>query len=137
MKRTAVLMSILLAGALAFLLGKRLSADAVALVIGVGCGVFSSIPSSLLIVWATTRQSSAVEPVSQFPRAAAPYPPVVVINPGYAGQPGYGAPMLPGYGMAPLSAGYEQMAPPSTANSRVFRVMGTPDTEDDAPAWRD
>lgn len=66
--------------ALAVVIGNRMSTEAMAVVIGVVCGVAASIPMALLILLATRggRGSDQVQPTQ------AHYPPVVVIQGGQA-----------------------------------------------------
>ena len=111
---------------LAVMVGKRMSADAMAIVIGVICGVLASIPTSLLVVWATGRRGAASNAPDRTTQAALPpgYPPVVVINPG---QPfaahGYGRDSL----SAPDGYPYANQLPPA-AGPRTFKVVGDEDT---------
>jgi hypothetical protein len=66
--------------ALAIVVGQRLSAEAMAVIVGVIAGVAASIPTSLMIVWLATRQ-----PAAERAPAAAPPPPAE--RPAPAGQP--------------------------------------------------
>ena len=78
---------------LAVVVANRLSVDAMAVVIGVICGVGASIPTSLLIVLVAGRRGRREEGETRG------YPPVVIVNPGNPGatMPGYqrGVPYLP------------------------------------------
>jgi hypothetical protein len=119
MKRAIVIVTAAFAVALAIVVGNRMSADAMAVVVGVACGVLASVPTSLLLVWALGRRGQMAGPESQ-PRNGPAYPPVVVVNPGS----GYGAPT---YG--PAAGSYleqRQMLPP--AGPRTFRVVGDEET---------
>ena len=124
MKRAIVLVAAAFAVALAIVVGNRMSADAMAVVVGVVCGVLASVPTSLLLIWALGRRGGgAMAGLDSQPRNGAQYPPVVVVNPG----PGYGASM---YG--PPAAPYmdqRQMLPP--AGPRTFRVVGDEETNPD------
>jgi hypothetical protein len=106
MKKVAIVAVIAFAMTLAVIIGKRMSTDAMAVVIGVACGVLASIPTSLLILAVSNRQGK---------REARPqrrdYPPVVVVNPG-GNQPRY----LPSF---PI--------PPMQAQERQFNVIGDED----------
>jgi hypothetical protein len=116
---------------LAVVVGQRLSAEAMAVVIGVIAGVAASVPTSLIVVWFASR-SNAVHAVVDMPppRAAESEPRIVVVTPpapqpppgygGYAAQgmaPGMGASQAAGY----ASAGY---APQAILPPRRFTVVG-------------
>jgi hypothetical protein len=90
---------------LAILIGWQLSNQAMAVMIGVIAGVTASIPTSLIVVWATLR--SRVEP----PAGTRPTEPqVIIIHPSEASPgpsdeersltalPAYAAPQATGYG---------------------------------------
>jgi hypothetical protein len=113
----------------AIVVGYRLSTDAMALVVGVACGVLASIPTSLLIVWAVTRRTN--QPVEQgLPRH---YPPVVVVNPGYQ-QPAAHHNAMP---MLAPAAPYDAGVGMTARGSRLFRVLGDEETADaSAYTWR-
>ena len=69
---------------LAVIVGTRMSTEAMAVLIGVVCGVAAGIPTSLLIVAATNRRSgdrAGLQPQHRYPRDS---PPVVIIQPGQA-----------------------------------------------------
>ena len=82
MKKVAIVAVIAFAVSLAVIIGQRMSTDAMAVVIGVGCGVLASIPTSLLILAVSSRHGR------QEVRGRREYPPVVIVNPGNS-QPGY------------------------------------------------
>jgi len=86
---------------LAVVVGKRMSTDAMAVVVGIACGVAASIPTSLLIVAVATRRGERE-------RERRDYPPVVVINPG-SSQPQYLQPPYP---------------PLVSQGPRQFRIVG-------------
>ncbi|MBM4466221.1 MAG: hypothetical protein FJ014_11825 [Chloroflexi bacterium] len=106
MKKVAIVAVIAFAVTLAVIIGQRMSTDAMAVVIGVACGVVASIPTSLLILTVTNRRGE--REVQRQPN----YPPVVIVNPGN-NQPRYLQPPFP----TPLSQGQE----------RQFRVIGDED----------
>jgi hypothetical protein len=112
MKGTLIVVGAAFAVGLAVVIGTRMSADAMAMVVGVGCGMLASVPTSLLLVWALGRrgQGNGAQVEAQ-PRygLGAGYPPVVVVNPG----PGYG---MNGYGL------------PAPGGARSFRVVGQEET---------
>jgi hypothetical protein len=106
MKKVAAIAFIAFTVTLAVIIGKRMSTDAMAVVIGVACGVLASIPTSLLILAVTNRRGERDVPQRR------DYPPVVIVNPGHS-QPHY---LQPPYA-APLIQGQE----------RQFRVIGDED----------
>jgi hypothetical protein len=118
MKRVVAIVGSVFAVALAVLIGTRMSADALGLLVGVVCGVLASLPTSLVLVWALVRRSQAhgVEGAARYAVNGHQYPPVVVVNPGTS----YG---LPGYGPSLSSPG---LPPPGGARS--FKVVGDEET---------
>jgi hypothetical protein len=91
------LLAIVLAFAvtLAVVVGNRMSTEAMAVVVGVVCGVVAAIPMSLLIL-ATARRERRVNDGQAYGYPASrssPYPPVIVIQ---GGSP-TGTPMQPPY----------------------------------------
>jgi len=78
-----VLILVAFAVALAVVIGNRMSSEAMAVVIGVTCGVAASIPMSAIILVLTSRKERRPE-FPSYPREN--YPPVVVINPGQQSQ---------------------------------------------------
>ena len=69
--------------ALAVVIGNRMSAEAMAVVIGVTCGVAASIPMSAVILYLANRREKPPEKNSYRQES---YPPVVVISPDQQGQ---------------------------------------------------
>ena len=71
---------------LALIVGERMSADAMAVVIGVAVGVAASVPTSVLLVALLRRERRSwhsdqpMPPVQPYPQM--PQPPVIVLNPG-------------------------------------------------------
>jgi hypothetical protein len=106
MKKVVAIAFIAFTVTLAVIIGKRMSTDAMAVVIGVACGVLASIPTSLLILAVTSRRGEREVPQRR------DYPPVVIVNPSN-NQPRY---LQPPYA-APLIQGQE----------RQFRVIGDED----------
>ena len=98
---------------LAVVVGKRMSAEAMAVVVGVVCGVAAGIPTSLLLLAALTRRDrQRLEEAGQQARFAN-YPPVVVIQ--------GGAPQaLP----AGMQAGYWPSTTMGPSSQRQFHVVG-------------
>ena len=107
MKKVVIVALLAFAVTLAVIIGQRMSTDAMAVVIGVACGVVASIPTSLLILAVSNRRGE--REVRQQRRD---YPPVVIVNPG-SNQPRYLQPPF----QAPLTHGQE----------RQFHVIGDED----------
>jgi hypothetical protein len=110
MKTVIALILIAFTVTLAVVIGGRMSTDAMAVVIGIVCGVGASIPTSLLIMAVTSRRETKEE------RGQASFPPVVIVNPG---NPGGQAPNH--YQPPPLPPALSQGSP------RQFRVIGQED----------
>ncbi len=68
---------------LAIYLGQRISSEALAVLVGVVCGIVAGVPAAVLLLLASGRRER-VE-VDQLPMAPGAYPPVVVVQGG--GQP--------------------------------------------------
>lgn len=119
MKAAVIGVGVAFAVGLAVVIGNRMSADAMAMVVGVACGMVASVPTSLLLVWVLGRRNQASGTPVEAPRYGAGYPPVVVINPG----PGYGA---SGYALPGMGALERGLPPPGGARS--FRVVGQEET---------
>jgi hypothetical protein len=124
MRRSVVIIGAAFAAALAVAVGSRMSADAMAVVIGVACGVLASIPTSLVLLWVLARRGQGPA-MGADQRMSGYFPPVVVVNPG----PGYGA---PAYGAVPhaLPTGSYSAASPAAlpAGPRSFKVVGDEET---------
>ena len=119
MKRVVLVVGAVFAVALAVMIGGRLSADAMGVVVGVVCGVLASVPTSLVLVWALVRrtQRSETEGLARPGLGSGQYPPVVVVNPG----PGYG---MSGYGPPPAAS----HSLPAPGGPRSFKVVGDEET---------
>ena len=72
MKKLVAVILVAFAVTLAVVVGNRMSTDAMAVVIGIVCGVGASIPTSLLIMAVTSRRETREE------RGQASFPPVVI-----------------------------------------------------------
>jgi hypothetical protein len=112
MKKWIAFLLVVFAVGLGVVVGNRLSVDAMAVVVGVVCGVGASIPTSLLLVLVMGRRERKEE------QRQAGYPPVVIVNPGAQGGYGPQGPYLP-----PPGPGWEN-AP------RQFKVVGEEAEED-------
>ena len=100
---------------LSVLVVQRLSAEAMAVFVGVVAGVAASIPTSLIVVWFALRTANArAETVSRpAPEARPPEPRIVLVTPSVAPAP-------PAYGLSgpPALPVYAQPA------TRLFTVIG-------------
>jgi len=108
MKRIALALVGVFVIALAVAIAKRLSADAMAVIVGIVCGIGASIPTSLLMLYVLSRREAAeaARQEQQRPAQNMPtMPQVMIVNPPagmqqpYWGQP-MGAPYFP-----PMQAG--------------------------------
>jgi len=100
-KKLVAVSAVAFSVALAVVVGNRMSAEAMAVVIGVVCGVAASIPTSALML-AMARRS---RPAYDEGRAADSRPPVVVVAPGpVASSPAPAAAPWPAYAAPPLKA---------------------------------
>lgn len=110
MKKLVALILVAFAVTLAVIIGNRMSTDAMAVVIGIVCGVGASIPTSLLIMTVTSRRETKEE------RARPGFPPVVIVNPGNQGG------QVSNYHQPP------SLPPaPGQTGPRQFRVIGQED----------
>jgi hypothetical protein len=124
MKRGIVIVGAVFAVALAVVIGTQMSADAMAVVVGVMCGVSASIPTSLLLIWALGRRGQTMgmgreAGVQGRGGTGTNYPPVVVVNPG----PGYGV-----QGYRPPPALPPEQSLPAPGSPRTFKVVGDEET---------
>jgi hypothetical protein len=113
MRQVAVVLGLILVIALAIVVGKRMSSEAMAVVVGVVCGVAASIPTAVLLLVGLSRRDRQrmEEPDAHYRQGS--YPPVVVIQ--------GGAPQaLP----PALQSGYWPSAPPDASRQREFNLVG-------------
>jgi hypothetical protein len=85
MRKAMIAILLAFAVTLAAVVGNRMSAEAMAVVVGVVCGVAAAIPMSLLILLVSRRRDRDVEaygPYGQHGARSGAYPPVVVIQGG-------------------------------------------------------
>ncbi|HXV43292.1 MAG TPA: hypothetical protein VEC96_09530 [Anaerolineae bacterium] len=116
MRRFLFIAGIVFVITLAVVMGTRMSPDALAVVIGIICGVLASIPTSAMLVWVMRQRDKQVEmQLGQRPFGGQ-YPPVVVVN--GQGTNGYGT----SYPTA-LPVGSPPLGP------RNFKVIGQENTE--------
>ena len=113
-KHLAAAVGLVFAVTLAIIVGKQMTAEAMAVVIGVVCGVAAGIPTSVLLLLALSRRDAARARQEAAVRQAPPsYPPVVVI------QGGAQQPQMPA-----MQAGYWPAPTPAPLVSRQFHVVG-------------
>lgn len=116
MKKFLFVVGSIFATTLAVVMGTRMSPDAMAVVIGIICGVLASIPTSAMLVWVMRQRDKQLDSqVGQY--RLGQYPPVVVVN--GQGTNGYSN----GYGAPALTNGLASMGP------RNFKVIGQENTE--------
>jgi hypothetical protein len=115
-KQVLMVLGGLFAVTLAVVVGKEMNTEAIAVVVGVACGVAAGIPTSLLLLVVLTRRERQ-QTTEQRHQEQGNYPPVVVIQ-GSGGAPG----LPPG-----PQAGYWPAAMPGPAVNRQFHVLGGDD----------
>jgi hypothetical protein len=115
MKQFLIIIGSLFAVTMALVIGLRMSPDAMAVIIGIICGVLASIPTSAIMVWVLRQRDKQQEAPYGSVRNGH-YPPVVVVN-GH-GQNGYANPPPPALTAASTPPG-----------SRDFKVIGQENTE--------
>ena len=113
-KQVAVAMGLIFAISLAVVVGKQMSAEAMAVVVGIVCGVAAAVPTSLLLVLVLTRGERRRAPdEGQRHARSGQYPPVVVVQGG--GPQGLPSPPYADYWPGPM---------PGPAAQRHFQVIG-------------
>jgi hypothetical protein len=118
LKQALMALGIVFAGVLGVVIAKQMSAEAMAVVVGVICGVAAAIPTSLLLLVVLTRNDRRrlEEEDRQRRSNRGDYPPVVVIQ--------GGAPQsLP----AGPQAGYWPSPAPGPLTDRQWQVVGGED----------
>jgi hypothetical protein len=107
--------------ALAYLVGSRLSNEAIAVVVGAMCGISASIPVSIALVIASgnnwgRREEPPSEPNYGYdPRRYMPQPPVIFVSPPQPQMP-YGYSQNPYY--------FPAQAPQASGAPREFKIIG-------------
>jgi len=116
MKKFSFAVGIAFAVALAVVVGTRISPDAMAVIIGIICGVLASIPTTAILLWVLRQREKQLE--TQYGQwRGGQYPPVVVVNgQGTNGQSGYQPPPA-------------LTAKSTPSGSRDFKVIGQENTE--------
>jgi len=110
--RIVVVLGLVFAIALAVVVGRRMSAEAMAVVVGIVCGVAASIPTSVLLLVVLTRRERSRDMADSQAHLQS-YPPVVVIQ---GGAPQALSPGMP--------AGYWPSVPTDASIRRQFQVVG-------------
>jgi hypothetical protein len=121
MQRAFILAIIAFTVTLAIVVGDRLHSEALAVVVGIVCGVLASVPTSILLLILMRRLTT--EPPNrsqQHHQPPAPYPPVIVINPNAGPQSQPPNPFFDPPENRP--AGYLP---------REFKIVGEEDEDDD------
>ena len=116
MKKFLFVAGVVFAGALAVVVGTRISPDAMAVIIGIICGILASIPTSVILVWVLRQRDRQLD-TQMGPGRFGQYPPVVVVN--GQGTNGYGNGYMP-QALAPTSG---------PMGARDFKVIGQENTE--------
>jgi hypothetical protein len=134
-RQVSILLASVFVIALAVVVAKQMSTEAMAVVVGIVCGVAAGIPTSLLLVVSLTRRDRRrLDELEQQARRGRRYgdplrdsPPVVVI------QGGTPQALPPG-----SRGGYWPAANPAPPLRREFHVVGGDDlVADDRDYWRD
>ena len=116
LRQLGIALAVVFGITLAIVVGKRMSAEAMAVVVGVVCGVAASIPTSVLLLLVVSRRDHQPEDDRAHSGLERNYPPVVVIQGG--GQPG----LASGSGL-----GYWPSALNGPSAQRDFHVVGGDD----------
>lgn len=122
MKKFLFVAGIAFSVALAVVIGVRVSPDAMAVVVGIVCGILATVPTLAVMAWVLRQRDRQMESqMNQYGQ----YPPIVVVN----GQGQNGNHPPPG------------LTPGLSAGPRSFKVIGQENTETkgDAlpPFWDD
>lgn len=130
MNRLVALAVLAFSIALAFLIGQRLSDQAMAVIVGSVIGVAASLPMTAIVLWLTLRQREVVRQSSNYGRSDPPprdeTPRMIIVQPQPYAAPQY-APQLPmGYlnPPAPAMASYPRPA-------RDFKIVGQEEFDDE------
>jgi hypothetical protein len=115
MKKSLIIIGVAFSISLAVVIGTRMSPDAMAVVVGIVCGVLASIPTSTLLVWVLRQRDKQIENQMGQTRHFGQFPPVIVVNGQGTNGNGAYAPPLP-VGSSP-------------SGPRNFKVIGQENTE--------
>jgi len=119
MKKVAIFLAGAFILAISFVVAREMSADAMAVVVGIVCGIGASIPTSLLILILMKRKE-----VEESPRPYAGVPPVMIVTPPAGMYPPQYQPPAASY-LTPLNGG----AP------RQFQVLGGEEDSESRAGW--
>ena len=114
LKHIVISIGLTFAITLGVMIGKRMSADALAIVVGIACGVVASLPPLVLLLVVLLRRDRK-EDQARHEQARA-LPPVIVV------QGGAPQALPPG-----AQAGYWPVAAPGMLPERTFQVVGGDD----------
>ena len=121
LKIFAGLTGMVFAVTLAWVIGNRLSSEALAVLAGTVCGVGAAIPTSLIVVMVSRRRDARAQPSAQPVMQQGAYPPVVVVTPSGGQQ------------WSPNAGGFSApLAPPV---QRQFTVVGEPPTDTEVMSY--
>ena len=127
MKKFLFVVGVAFTVTVAVVVGVRMSSDAMAVVVGIVCGMLASVPTSAILVWTLRVRDKQLEAQLGTGRQYGQYPPVVVVN----GQHPNGANRIHGPQPAVLSGGNN--------GARNFKVIGQETTESSGdrlpPIW--
>lgn len=120
MRRIMALAIIAFTVTLGVVVGNRLSSEAMAVVVGIVCGVLASVPTSILLLILVRRLTTDSSSSRRSSRQQRQYPPVIVVNPNAGRGDRYQEPWHDPPDARP--AGYL---------SRDFHIVGEEEDEDD------
>lgn len=125
MRNGLIVISVAFAMALAAFVGNRLSHDALAVVVGALCGISATIPVTLGLIIAASRnwgreESPRDTPYDSTPNRYAPQPPIVIVAPPQSLQTMHASspyPFASGHYLTPLNT-------PTLGAPREFTIIG-------------
>jgi hypothetical protein len=127
LKKAGLVLAMVFVGVLAVVVAKQMNAEAMAVVVGVICGVAAAIPTSLLLLVVLTRserrQFEEEQRRGRYGRGQ--YPPVVVIQGGTS----------PGMLSPASQAGYWPSPAPGPLADRQWELVGGEDLQESSP-WQ-
>lgn len=113
-KQAIILLSLCFVVVLAAVVARQMSTEAMAVVIGIVCGVLSGIPTSVLLLVALNRRDSSRADLMRRQTAQPNFPPVVVVQGG----------MPQGFPHMLQQGGYWPAPVPGPATNRHFNIVG-------------
>ena len=119
MKKFLYIMSALFFIGLAVVIGLRMSPDAMAVIVGIICGMIATVPTTLLLVYTIRQRDKQQMMYQQNYQQGNQYPPVVVVN---------GQPQGSSYG---FNQGLSTPGLPMPDRGRAFKVVGQEATPTD------